>query len=68
MKIFMIECTEDELRANRGLIDVIVDAASGLLNTLYGNYTPTVSDTEDETQESEETLREKLEGEERGLG
>ena len=55
MKIFMFECTEDELRANRGLMDVIVDAASGILNTLYGNYTPNVSDTEDEPQESEDT-------------
>lgn len=54
MKIFMLECTEDELRANRGLMDVIVDAASGILNTLYGNYTPTVSDTEDDPQESED--------------
>ena len=55
MKIFMFECTEDELRANRGLMDAIVDAASGVLNTLYGNYTPTVSNTEDEPQESEDT-------------
>lgn len=54
MKIFMFECTEDELRANRGLMDVIVDAASGILNTLYGNYTPTVSNTEDETQKNED--------------
>ena len=52
MKIFMLECTEDELRANRGFMDAIVDAASGILNTLYGNYTPT--DTENEPQESEE--------------
>ena len=51
MKIFMLECTEDELRANRWLMDVIVDAASGILNTFYGNYTPTVSDTEDDPQE-----------------
>lgn len=54
MKIFMLECTEDELRANRGLMDVIVDAASGILNTLYGNYTPTVSNTENETQKNED--------------
>ena len=26
MKIFMIECTEDELRANRGIMDAVVDA------------------------------------------
>lgn len=40
MKIFFIECTEDELRANRGIMDAIVDACSGLLGGIYGSYTP----------------------------
>lgn len=40
MKVFYIECTEEELRANRGIMDAIVDACSGLLGGIYGSYTP----------------------------
>lgn len=55
MKIFMIECTEDELRANRGIMDAVVDACRGLLGSVYGTCTPCCKENdEDEPQESED--------------
>lgn len=55
MKIFMLECTEDELRANRGIMDAIVDACSGLLSGLYGNHVPCCEESgENVSQESED--------------
>ena len=54
MKIFMIECTEDELRANRGIMDAVVDVCSGLLSGVYGNCNPCCEESEeDEPQERE---------------
>ena len=57
MKVFYIECTEEELRANRGIMDAIVDACSGVLSTFYGTYPVPVAeeqnDTESEEQDSE---------------
>ncbi len=40
MKVAYIECNEDELRANRGIMDAIVDACQGMLGTLYGSCVP----------------------------
>jgi len=54
MKIFILECTEDELRANRGFMDAIVDACQGFVDTFYGTTTPCPADQEDDPQESEE--------------
>lgn len=54
MKMFYLELTEDELRANRGFMDAIVDAASGILNSLYGSYTPNVSDDEEIDNDDED--------------
>lgn len=51
MKIFILECTEDELRANRGIMDAIVDACQGVVNTFYGTITPCPAEQEDEPQE-----------------
>lgn len=51
MKIFMIECTADELRANRGIMDAVVDACHGLLSGLYGNCNPCCEEDEDESLE-----------------
>lgn len=48
MKIFYIECTEEELRANRGIMDAVVDACSGLLNDLYGSYTPSCEKSDED--------------------
>jgi hypothetical protein len=48
MKIFYIECTEEELRANRGIMDAIVDAVSGLMNGVYGNCTPATNEEDEE--------------------
>ena len=53
MKIFILECTEDELRANRGIMDAIVDACQGVVNTFYGTITPYPPEQEVEPQESE---------------
>lgn len=53
MKIFVLECTEGELRANRGIMDAIVDACQGVTNTFFGTITPCPEEQEDESQESE---------------
>lgn len=54
MKILCVECTEDELRANRGIMDAIVDACQGFVNSFYGSYTPTLNEGQEENEESEE--------------
>ena len=53
MKIFILECTEDELRANRGIMDAIVDVCQGIMNTFYGTKTPcqTEQNSEDEDEQ-----------------
>ncbi len=53
MKIFILDCTEDELRANRGIMDAIVDVCQGVVNTFYGTITPCPAGKEDEVQEDE---------------
>lgn len=54
MKLFILECTEDELRANRGIMDAIVDACRETMNAFYGTITPCTTKQEEETPESEE--------------
>ena len=54
MKLFVLECTEDELRANRGIMDAIVDACTGAINAFYGTTTPCKTKQEVEPQESED--------------
>ena len=54
MKMFILECTEDELKANRGIMDAIVDACQGIVNTFYGTTTPCPTEQEDEPQERSE--------------
>lgn len=55
MKIFVLECTEGELRANRGIMDAIVDACQGVTNTFFGTITPCCpEEQEEELHESEE--------------
>ena len=54
MKLFLLECTEDELRANRGIMDAIVDACRGTINAFCGTITSCPTEQEDEPQESEE--------------
>jgi hypothetical protein len=53
MKIFILECTKDELRANRGIMDAIVDACQGVVNTFYGTRTPCPTEQDVESHESE---------------
>jgi len=54
MKIFILECTEDELRANRGIMDAIVDACQGVVNTFYGTYTPSVPEDREDSENMED--------------
>ncbi len=51
MKVFYIECTEDELRANRGIMDTIVDACRGIVDAFYGTQTPVCKPEEPEESE-----------------
>lgn len=53
MKIFILECNEDELRANRGIMDAIVDACQGFINAFYGTHGTTI-EQEDEEEEEED--------------
>lgn len=52
MKIFMIECTEDELRANRGIMDAIIDACQGVVDTVFGTTTACQTEQEDDPPEA----------------
>jgi hypothetical protein len=52
MKVVYIECTEGELRANRGIMDAIIDAVQGVANRCWGMHNP-VSVTEDEQEEED---------------
>lgn len=54
MKLFILECSEDELKANRGIMDSIMDACRGAVDMFYGTYTPCPTEPEEEPQESEE--------------
>ena len=56
MKMFILECTEDELRANRGIMDAIVDACQGVVNTFYGSFSAASSNDlgNEEPQEKED--------------
>ena len=51
MKLFILECTEDELRANRGIMDAIVDVCQEVANTFYGTVTPCPTEQEVELPE-----------------
>ena len=54
MKIFYLECTDDELRANRGLMDAIVDACSGIMSGIYRTCSPAACDPEEPAEEEGE--------------
>lgn len=56
MKIIAIECNVDELKANRGIMDAIVEACAGMLGGFYGNYTPKTDgdEVEEDMEESED--------------
>ena len=50
MKLFILECTEDELRANRGIMDALVDACRETMNAFCGTMTPCPTEQEDEEE------------------
>lgn len=52
MKLMILDCTEDELRANRGIMDAIIDACQSVANTFWGTTTP--APVEEEESEGEE--------------
>jgi len=52
MKLLILDCTEDELRANRGIMDAIIDACQAAVNTFCGTTTP--APVEEEESEGEE--------------
>lgn len=54
MKIFILECTKDELEANRGIMDNIVDAFRGFTNAFFGTMKPCSCPTEQEDKEDED--------------
>lgn len=54
MKIIAIECNAEEIKANRGFMDAVVDAFSGLLNSFYGTYTPGAAEEPEEGESEEE--------------
>ena len=55
MRVVYIECSVDELKANRGIMDAIVEACHGMLNGFYGTYSPDCNDeTEQTTEDTEE--------------
>lgn len=54
MKMFILECTEDELRANRGIMEAIVDACQGFVNGFFGTIKPCTTKQEDEEEEEED--------------
>ena len=60
MKMFIFECTDDELRANRGIMDAIVDACQGVVNTFYGSFS-TASSNDLGNEESQEIQEEENE-------
>ena len=64
MKLIILECTDDELRANRGIMDAIVDACSGLLGGIYGSYTPSCEKSEEFEPNCDEDMTAGEEGEE----
>ena len=54
MKIFMIECTADELRANRGIMDAVVDVCQDFANAFFGTITPCPTEQESDSEEESE--------------
>ena len=56
MKIIYLECTEGELRANRGIMDNVVDMVSGMAQAFYGTCTmpKNSKDEEDEPDDDRE--------------
>ena len=54
MKIFMIECTAEELKANRGIMDVVVDACRDFANAFYGTMPPFPTEQESDSEEESE--------------
>lgn len=54
MKIFMIECTAEELRANRGIMDAVVDACRNFADAFYGTMPPFQTEQESDLEEESE--------------
>lgn len=53
MKVILFECTEEELKANRGIMNGIVDAMRDFTNRFWGTFTPVPLHDPEEDDESE---------------
>ena len=53
MKIWYLECTVEELRANRGIMDNVVDAMSNMFNGVFGNCRTIVDEEKEEEEDAE---------------
>ena len=55
VKMIQIECNKEELKANRGLMDAMVDVFQGIVDSIYGTYRPSgTTDAQEETEEETE--------------
>lgn len=55
MKVIMFECTEEELKANRGIMNAVVDAMRDFTNRFWGTIEPVpLLDPEEEDEEDKE--------------
>lgn len=53
MKLIILECTEEELKAKKGILDSISEALRGLLDGFYGSYSPKVEKSDNAEKDSE---------------
>ena len=54
MKVIMLECTEEELKANRGIMNGVVDAMRDFTNSFWGTIEPVpLHDSEEEEEKDE---------------
>lgn len=54
MKIFYLDCTKEELQANRSVMDIILDAFRGVADTIVGGGYRKTACRAEEYQETEE--------------
>lgn len=55
VKMIQIECNKEKLKANRGLMDAMVDVFQGIADSIYGTYRPSgTTDAQEETEEETE--------------
>lgn len=53
MKIIYIECDAEELKANRGIMDSVIDLFGNISRSIFGNSTLSAEDNEEGEEDSE---------------